>query len=77
MKTTFRGITGLLLATAALVPNLVSAAGFLNHAPHELFGCAPDSIAAHLIGSGAFSTSGGPIVILCAQGYTAVHRVLP
>lgn len=76
MKTLTRIIVGLLLfaVVAGFFPGLVSAE--INHHADEVYGCMPDEVAAHLIESGAFSTSGSGI-ILCIVGYTAVYRALP
>ena len=69
-------IIGLLLfvAVAGFFPSRVSAE--INHHTGEVYGCMPDDVAAHLLESGAFSTSGSGL-ILCIEGYTAVYHALP
>src|SRR3989338_2122988 len=76
MKKIYGGIIAifLLVVVAVATPSAVSAE--INHTfPNQLYGCMPDAVAARLIESGAFTTSGG-VAILCVEGYTPVYRVL-
>lgn len=81
MKTLVGIISGLLLvvAVAGFAPSHSDASGFLgvNQSANELVGCVPDEIATALLDTGQFAAGGGNVLILCSEGYTPVHKVLP
>lgn len=47
--------------------------GFGNH---WLIGCVTDDLANRLVAHGGFDFGGGPVGILCIDGYTAVSKQL-
>jgi len=79
MKKIYRGIIALFLVVSVAITVLSTVSAEMNYdsSNNELYGCMPDDVAAVLVESGAFTTSGS-MIIKCLWGYTtAVYRVLP
>ena len=74
------GITIAAVAMTMAAPAVAIAAPDLNiyelsDGSRWIAGCAEDDVAAHLLSSAAFQSS-GPLSVLCLVGYTAVYKEL-
>ena len=74
------GITIAAVAMTMAAPAVAIAAPDLNmyefsDGSRWIAGCADDDVAAQMLASGAFQSS-GPISVLCLVGYTAVYKEL-